>query len=229
MELSVYDYLSQNYENKLANKRPLTTEPTCANSIQSKPLNDSLNDSPNDSSTSKRPDRSSAGSSHKKLKTNSNPVHISSDRPIENLDSSANSSTFSLKENLHCRPDAAADLPQTSFRSSLEQLANHLTQFSQPDRLNSAAITMLNGGMMLPNNLINGSQTMNGDNASAFSPNNLTGNGNSSNNTISGLSPSSSYDSYEDARCEWAFLSSFKFIKLVPRLSIEIAYWVTCF
>lgn len=62
---------------------------------------------------------------------------------------------------------------------------------------------------MLPNNLINGSQTMNGDvgNASAFSPNNLTGNGNSSNNTISGLSPSSSYDSYSpDPRCKCLLL-----------------------
>ena len=66
-----------------------------------------------------------------------------------------------------------------------------------------SSVTMLNGGsMMLANNLLNGNQ-INGDvstPASTFSPNlNLTGNGNS--NTISGLSPSSSYDSFSP-RCK---------------------------
>lgn len=209
MELNVYDYSNQNYEHRFPNKRPLTTDQICANSSSQPPR--PLNDSPTRlTSKPQRFDPVRSGSSlaaHKKLKTNSSPT-ISSDRPTENLDSSANSSSFSLKENLNSRPNTERDSAQTTFRSSLEQLTSHLTQFSQPDRLNSGAAKMLNGGMMLPNNLINGSQTMNGDNASAFSPNNLTGNGNSSNNTISGLSPSSSYDSYEDARCECLVLFS---------------------
>lgn len=192
MELSVYEYLTQNYENRFPqHKRPLTDQFVEQNDSQ----NDSKNDSPNDSPNSATSEDRCGRSSQKKLKTNSNPV-ISS--PVDQLDSSANSSSLSSKENVNCGPAA------TTFRCSLDQLTSQLTQFSQPAN-HSTAIKMLNGGMMLPtNNLINGSQTMNGDvGNAAFSPNNLTGNGNSSNNTISGLSPSSSYDSYSpDPRCK---------------------------
>lgn len=199
MELSVCDYLSQNYAKRFPNKRPLTA----------------IGQTRANSSTSFENVLTGSGSS-KKPKTNSNTI-ISGDRPIENLDSSANSSSFSLKENHHLKPASHAPSQQTSFCSSLEQLTSHLTQFAQPDRLDSDAAKMLNGGMMLS---INGSQTMNGDNASAFSPNNLTGNGNSSNNTISGLSPSSSYDSYDDARCKFA---RFRFYLNFGFKPIEIA------
>lgn len=90
-----------------------------------------------------------------------------------------------------------------SFELNLKENFNNKQNFDQFQLSDK----MLNGGMMLANsNLINGNQ-INGVDASSFSTN-LTGNSMNS-NTVSGLSPSSSYDSFSP-RCKLIFFNCFK-------------------
>lgn len=201
MELSVYEYLDEINETK-STKRII-------DSIANRDLVYEFDS--NDPISDLNCLRANLSSPAKRSKTNG------SISPIDHLNSSANCSTIvgRSKENRQFRHLTSDQQQQHKSAFSQQTFDNHLNQINQLNHTNQLeqlnASKMLNG-MMLASNLISHTNQMNGDvAASSFSPNTLTGNSmNSSNNTISGLSPSSSYDSFSP-RCKFLLFKFFLF------------------